>query len=108
MIDTVMDDSAGVIAGLTLSTRGLAGLAPQQAEFELLLLPLRHGGKTHARLVGALAPLVPPLWLGHAQVDDAEIRSMRVIWPSGLPRHHAAAQDGRPRFTLLQGGRSDR
>jgi hypothetical protein len=28
------------------------------------MLPLRHGGKTHSRLIGSLSPMNIPLWLG--------------------------------------------
>jgi hypothetical protein len=104
MTDAVMDDSAGAITGLHVSTeRG------GTADLELLVLPLRHRGRTHERLLGALAPVTLPDWLGHDRVSAVEIRSMRIIWPSGLQRREtqrgASASERRSQFTLLPGGR---
>ncbi len=102
MIDAVMDESAGAISGLTMRT-------PQGsvADFELLMLPLRHGGKTHARLLGALSPISPPVWLGVEPIAAAEIRSMRIIWPSGIPRSAMPSpEERRQRFSVVPGGRS--
>lgn len=106
MIDTVMDESAALIAGLSLIAAPSAEGPGERVECELLLLPLRHGGKTHARVMGALSPMALPAWLGHTHVIDAEIRSMRFIWPSGLPRATPPQRPGRARLTVLQGGRA--
>lgn len=104
MTDAVMDDSAGAITGLSVCTeRGGSG------DFELLVLPLRHRGRTHERLMGALSPVILPDWLGHDKIISAEIRSMRIIWPSGLNRNPAqsrkSVEERRSQFTLLPGGR---
>ena len=56
---TVLDDSRPIVAGVV---GGPADREPLQ--FELLLLPLRHKGKTHARLLGVLSPTTSPTWLG--------------------------------------------
>jgi len=101
MVDAVMDESAGAVTGLHVTSE-----KGGSAELELLVLPLRHRGRTHARLLGALSPVTTPPWLGLDAIADVEVRSKRIIWPSGLPR---AAQPGpqerRARFTLLPGGR---
>ncbi len=100
MVEAVMDESAGAVTGLTMYTeRG------ESADFELVVLPLRHGGKTHARVLGALAPVAPPAWLGLRLPVSVEVRSMRIIWPSGLPRPTTPTADRKARFTVLQGGR---
>lgn len=101
MVDAVMDESAGAVTGLRASTAHGAS-----ADFELLVLPLRHGGKTHSRVLGALSPVIPPDWLGQHPVTATEVRSMRIIWPSGRPRPANAPEERRARFTLLHGGRS--
>jgi hypothetical protein len=101
MVDAVMDESAGAVTGLRASTA-----AGASADLELLVLPLRHGGKTHARVLGAFSPVIPPDWLGQEAVASIEVRSMRIIWPSGRPRTAAAPEERRARFTLLHGGRS--
>ena len=59
MIETVAGDTVGLVAGLTGTTvRG------ESLDLELLLLPLRHRGKTQARMLGALSPHCIPPWLG--------------------------------------------
>ncbi|MGL4440000.1 MAG: PAS domain-containing protein [Bosea sp. (in: a-proteobacteria)] len=104
MTDAVMDDSAGAITGISVCTdRGDTG------DLELLVLPLRHRGKTHERVMGALSPVMLPGWLGHDRIVSTEIRSMRIIWPSGLRRSNSenrnSAEERRSQFTLLPGGR---
>ncbi len=100
MVDAVMDECAGAITGLAVETdRG------ETADLELLVLPLRHGGKTHARVLGALSPVNLPPWLGHDKIARTEVRSMRIIWPSGLPRAPGPDQR-RQRFTVVTGGRT--
>ncbi len=100
MAEAVMDDSAGAIAGLRLATaRG------DSDDFELVILPLRHQGRTHARLLGALAPIHAPLWLGLLPVVTSEVRSMRIIWGGEKAEAGDDPAARRARFTLLQGGR---
>jgi hypothetical protein len=100
LADAVMDDAAGAVCGVTVSTA-----AGEQAELELLLLPLRHAGKTHARMLGALSPVLTPPWLGFAPIIDAEVRSMRIIWPSGLARSAVPPEQRRALFSVIPGGR---
>ncbi len=95
-----MDDAAGAICGLNAATASGASV-----ETELLLLPLRHGGKTHARMMGALSPVALPAWLGFEPVTRSDIRSMRIIWPSGLQRAPLLAEQRRAAFTVISGGR---
>ncbi len=105
MIDAVMDECAGAVTGLGMQTA-----SGKQADLELLVLPLRHGGKTHARVLGTLSPVEVPQWLGFETITKVEVRSMRIIWPSGLPRTQAGLPPGpaerRARFTLVSGGRA--
>lgn len=101
MSDAVMDESAGALTGLAARTAD-----GEMVDLELLVLPLRHGGKTHARLLGSLSPLASPPWLGHKPVVDAEVRSMRIIWPSGMPRPAMTPEARRARLTVVRGGRS--
>ncbi len=101
MIDAVMDEVAGAVAGISVTTANGSG-----ADLELLILPLRHQGKTHARLLGALAPVTPVPWLGLETVTAASLRSMRFIWASGLPLRPPAQQVRTRRFTVVQGGKS--
>lgn len=71
---TVVDGVAPVVAGARAPA---AERRPM--ELELLLLPLRHFGKTHSRLLGSLAPACQPGWLGLAPAEPLELLSLRVI-----------------------------
>jgi hypothetical protein len=71
---TVVDGVAPVVAGAKSRIDGHAPL-----ELELLLLPLRHFGKTHSRVLGALSPVYQPEWLGQLRSGPLELVSMRVI-----------------------------
>ncbi|HMN50557.1 MAG TPA: PAS domain-containing protein [Xanthobacteraceae bacterium] len=50
----------------------------QSIEMELLLLPLRHRGDSHARMLGILAPLEVPYWVGSHPLGELRIRSLRL------------------------------
>ncbi len=103
-IDIVVDETAGLVAGLAGVTDNGARI-----DLELLLLPLRHQGKTQARLMGALSPAAAPSWIGVHPITHLETVSHRVIWPSGRPlaRVPAAgtAMEKRRGFVLHRGGR---
>jgi hypothetical protein len=108
LISTVLDDSAGIVGGVTGSTQRGASI-----DLELLLLPLRHRGKTHARLLGALSPATIPLWIGVDPVVSLSTLSLRVIWPSGKrpsPADRDAAErdslERRRHLVVHQGGRT--
>ena len=53
---------------------------------ELLLLPLRHGGAGFDRILGSLAALERPYWLGTQEVVSQSITSLRLIWPDEAPQ----------------------
>jgi hypothetical protein len=86
---TVIDGVAPVVAGVEAS----AGPGQEMLELELLLLPLRHFGKTHARVLGALAPSRRPRWFGLAPSRPLRLKSFRVIAP-GESRRHAVTPSG--------------
>lgn len=105
LTDIVMDETAGAVAGFSAETaRGFS------VALELLLLPLRHRGRTHARLLGALSPAFSPDWLGLDQITSVRLVSVRMISASG--RHLDAAEEfavtpekRRANFVLHEGGR---
>lgn len=70
----VADESVGVVAGVVGWT-----VEGYSLDLELLLLPLRHGGHTHARLIGALAPLKVPAWVGARPIESLGISSHRYV-----------------------------
>lgn len=74
LIETVTGDTVGMVAGLTgLTARG------ETIDLELMLLPLRHRGKTQARLLGSLSPHCIPTWLGTRPILRVETVSQRVL-----------------------------
>lgn len=103
LVQTVMDETAGAVAGLSGETRTGAPIY-----LELLLLPLRYRGRTHARVLGALSPQIAPDWLGLDTVDSMRMISLRMLWPDTAaqyapePKPRAAA----PKFMVLPGGRA--
>ncbi len=79
MILSVIEGARPIVAGLTASPEG-----GEAATLELLLLPLRHRGKTHSRILGALTPTAVPSWLGLRQVECLKLVAMRFI-DDGIP-----------------------
>jgi hypothetical protein len=101
----VMDEPAAAVAGVSASVFGRAPLA-----LELLLLPLRHDGRTHSRILGCLAPTALPSWFGLVPADALSLDTLRILdaavprRPFGLPARSAAnplAQRFGP-FTLYE------
>ncbi len=107
LVAIVAEESVGVVAGAT-------GIASQGAslDLELLLLPLSHRGGTHARLLGVLAPIVPPYWLGANPLANLRLGSLRhlgpaletVSLPCLVPMH--SPTEARKGFVVHEGGRS--
>jgi hypothetical protein len=74
MISAVADGARPVVAGL------VAELADDRpAHLELLLLPLRHHGKTHSRILGMLTPTAVPTWLGLRSAHHLRLVAMRFV-----------------------------
>jgi hypothetical protein len=103
---TVADDAVALVAGASART---AQGSP--ADLELLLLPLYHRGRTHVRLLGTLAPVTPPYWLGAEHVGPLSLGAVRHLGPvverMSAPQF-ATAEAGRQRhgLTVYDGGRS--
>jgi len=70
----VLDGGEAVVVGINANT-----LVNDPLDLELLLLPLRHHGKTHARLLGCLSPARIPVWLGLLPITDMNVTSFRII-----------------------------
>lgn len=87
-VTTVVDGVTPVVAGTKTQVEGHAPL-----ELELLLLPLRHFGKTHSRVLGALSPVYHPEWLGQLRSGPLELVSLRVL-ETAAPR--ATISDPKP------------
>jgi hypothetical protein len=103
VLATVADEAVGVVAdAVGMSATGAA------LSLELLLLPLSYG-RCDERLLGAVAPNAPPLWLGTHPLSDLRIEThfnnvgsavvdnARNIVPSqslGRLRHGLVVYDG--------------
>lgn len=111
-LETVSDDAAVAVVG----AQGVTELG-RRIDLELSMLPLRHRGRTHARVLGSIAPVETPYWLGSCAVTRFELTSLRMLWPSG--RRQAIAESDAPtppsllagagkrigRFLVFDGGR---
>jgi hypothetical protein len=110
LLACVLDDRHPVLAGVMAAPAGFPPL-----ELELLMLPLRHFGKTHARIIGSLAPCFIPQWLGIVRSPGLQITSMRIIRRPGdavplapqKPLHPRPASQRYGHLTVLEGGRTD-
>ena len=106
LLSGVLHENVGAVAGVLGRTENCA-----EVELELLLLPLAFDGRTRVRAVGALAPLVPPYWLGEQAVIELELRTFRHIevgLTGGRMMHFGdAIEEPRARhgFLVYSGGR---
>src|SRR3954462_15127156 len=74
------DGAAAVVTVNALTARS------DNTACEILLLPLRHGaGAPFDRVLGSMAVLEKPYWLGSEPVTRQTITSLRLIWPDEAP-----------------------
>lgn len=127
---TVADAPVPIVVGGSGAPRG-----HESCGFEFLFLPLRHFGKTHARILGLVTAANRPAWLGLIPLQALTLNSLRIIDEATLAdreagrlavggaraselRFFAEREDlamengvvrrGRPRLRLIQGGRTAR
>lgn len=74
----------GAAAVVTVNARTLRS---QEVPLELTLLPLRHSGPAFDRVLGSLAALERPYWLGTEPISSQTITSLRLIWPDEAPAY---------------------
>lgn len=71
---TVSDEFVGVVGGAVgWTSEGFS------VDLEWLLLPLRHRGHSQVRLLGAIAPLTVPYWLGSSHLTGITLQGYRYI-----------------------------
>lgn len=106
-LDAVVAEASGVVAGALGQVEG------GPLDLEMILLPLRHRGRTQARVLGAISPASVPVWIGLRSVECLELTTLRVITsrPQGDPVPALVVPDAvvaapRRRFVLHQGGRA--
>lgn len=106
LIDGVADEATGLVA----SAKGRTAEGWAQ-DVELVLLPLAQRGDTHRRMIGALAPLSAPFWLGTAALGALTLGTVRHLDPAHEAPTAARLVAGnvtaarRATFTVLEGGR---
>jgi hypothetical protein len=106
LLAAAADQATGFVAGVTARIASGAG-----AELELLVLPLRNRDRTQTRLIGVIAPLVSPYWLGTKPVESMACGTIRHLGPGFrqadaprlVPGTEAHARNG---FLVYDGGRS--
>jgi hypothetical protein len=89
VIESAADGAQPFLIGARAAPEGAAALG-----LEVLLLPLRHHGATHARVLGCCAPGANPPWLGLLPLRPMQISSLRALAPRPSPglRQSAAPQ----------------
>ena len=105
---TVAEEANPVVAGVAARTA-----EGSDAALELLLLPLYHRGKMRVRLLGVLAPLVIPYWLGAERVVTLTLGATRHLGGAiaatevaRFARPLAPPERPRPSLTVYEGGRN--
>ena len=121
---TVVDGATPVVAGVLAcppsvnDDRSGAKIAEfdRDLNLELLLLPLRHFGKTHSRLLGSLSSSNQTSWFGRAVAAPLYLKSLRIIraqeqkptaQSSLIGRSPRGAARPAPRLIVHEGGRSN-
>ena len=79
LLASVHDEAMIIVAGVRAGA-----VSDKPADYELLLLPLRCQGKTHERIVGCLAPVAAPAWLGLVEGHPLALTSWRSISQAAL------------------------
>jgi hypothetical protein len=84
----IRDALAAVIEDAAVAVTGLCGHTERgwTAEAELVLLPLRHHGQTHARVIGSIGLSQRPAWVGGVPLTTFSVDMLRLTWPSGRRR----------------------
>ncbi len=103
VLELVLDDQVPIVAGAIDE-----GESWNIVELEMMLLPLRHHGKTHARMLGSIVPVRASRGYDLRPMGALRLTSFRCIRPSALdgverlpspePRQHG-------RFLVYEGGR---
>ena len=80
LLAAVSQDAAAAVVGMTGRSAHDRDLA-----CEVLLLPIRQPGGGYTRILGSLAPMDDPYWIGIHPIMSQSIASLRLIWPDERP-----------------------
>jgi hypothetical protein len=111
LIRSLIEVVARETTGLVASARAVNS-AGDALDFEVLALPLKHRGRTDARLLGALAPSTMPYWFGIEPLGALTLGSHRhlgaVAATAALPRLAPTLPEARLShgFLVYDGGQS--
>ncbi len=107
LLAVVAEEKVGVVASATGAASD-DSLLPIQ--LELMLLPLAFQSRGEARLLGALAPMAAPYWLGAKSIGPLSLGMFRHIGAAAdamAPRIMAAAGRVKRGLTVYDGGRAN-
>jgi hypothetical protein len=99
-----IDELLAVVANETVGVVARAcGTVADVVELELLLLPLSHGGRGDARVLGALAPAEVPHWIGARALGGLILGTRRYLGVDVPLRAAPAVAAGTPRGRIIHG-----
>lgn len=103
LLEGVADGQIPAVASLVGETDDGRSL-----DLEMVLLPLRHRGRTHARMLGSIVPLDVPYWTGTAPLARLRITTLRMIHPAAAEGEDFTGlrKPASSRLRVLQGGLS--
>ena len=70
-----------------------------QARFEVLMLPLVHSGNSISRVLGVIAAVEMPSWIGGERLPLLDVVGHERIWPEGRP--HLIEENHRNQTPLI-------
>jgi hypothetical protein len=100
LVAIVADEGLGLVAGACAQT-----CDELDTSFEVLLLPLTHRGRMGARMLGLLAPLTRPFWLGMWPAKPLRLGAIRYFGPDADPLSAAGLRAPQRTLTVIDGGR---
>jgi hypothetical protein len=86
ILHCVADEAQPFLIGAETRPPGLGAV-----DLEAILLPLRHHGLTHSRVLGAFAVHAAPPWIGLVSPGPITLTSLRALDPASRP---GPARDG--------------
>ncbi len=99
LLTVVMEDIIGIAAG---ARTGVAG--ELSCNVELLVLPLAHRGRLGARMLGALAVLERPYWLGIWPAEPLRLTTVQYVSGPAAVAPRPTRADVWQRLTVIDGG----
>lgn len=98
-LEAVDDDALPAIAGLVGETPD-----GRTVDLEMIALPLRHRGRTHERMLGAIVPLDVPFWVGTAPLVALHLKTLRMLRSDDDDAFAGGERRIYGRLRVLQGG----